>query len=99
MTHTEIKAYNQGIRTVLDTARRAAEALQPEFKRRPTRAAFAIDALLELADAGELFLLPLPGATDAPTSDVAPIPRSPKPAAPTNASVQPADQPGIAADG
>lgn len=56
MTQSEIRAFNAGVRAVLDAARQAAQALRNEPGWKPTREG-AAGALDEFAKAGEALLI------------------------------------------
>jgi hypothetical protein len=59
MTRAEVVAFNAGVRTALDHARRIAQAIEAKT-RRPLAEGFAIEALQAFADEGRALLLPVP---------------------------------------
>lgn len=71
MTPAEIQAYNEGVRAVLDIARRAAAAIASTSRRR-VHEDFAIAALAELADVGRGLLMTDGNRNDLETRHVSP---------------------------
>ncbi len=65
LTRNEVKAYNAGVRAVLDLARRSADALEAKLVERPTRYNFAVGALHGLAEEGAAMMLPEVNGDDA----------------------------------
>jgi hypothetical protein len=59
MTREEIVAFNKGVRAALDHAKLSAEALSADPAWLSTRVPFAVAALDEFAEAGEMLFLPL----------------------------------------
>ena len=58
MTRAETIAFNAGVQTALDHARRTAQAIATRT-RRPLAEGFAVEALTAFADEGVALLLPL----------------------------------------
>ncbi len=76
MTPAEIRAYNAGVRTALEAARDAAQALKAKNGWKPTREG-AIDALDEFAGAGEVLLIDLPHPPSLVASADLQLPKTP----------------------
>ncbi len=57
MTAEEIAAFNAGVQTALNHAKRVAEALTGDPSYKPTRVPFAAAALDEFAEAGKMLLI------------------------------------------